>query len=119
MDNKIPKIQNTAERVRKKFEEKGIPKEELVELYSTYNRKVNGDTFIAEAERVFPKLNCGLATVYLQKILGEGEIVRGKYQNENHTFLILEDNQIVDITADQYGGSRVYVGDLKPPWSLE
>jgi len=51
--------------------------------------------------------------------VAEGEIVQGKYQNENHTFLMLEDNQIVDITADQYGGPKVYVGDLKLPWSLE
>ena len=68
---------------------------------------------------MFPNLNCGLATVYLRKLFSDGKIVNGKYQNKNHTFLLLEDSVVVDITSDQYGGPKVYVGLLQSPWSLE
>ena len=68
---------------------------------------------------MFPNLNCGLATVYLRKLFSDGRIVNGKYKDNNHTFLLLEDSVVVDITSDQYGGPKVYVGPLQSPWSLE
>ena len=117
MENKIIQIQNIAERVRKEFEQKNISKEELVQLYSEYNPSVNGSIFVDEAEKMFPKLNCGLTSLYLQKMLG-GEIIQGTYNDNGHTYLLV-DKQIVDITADQYGGPKIYVGKLKLPWKIK
>lgn len=57
------------------------------------------------------------ATVYLNHLFSAGEIVNGKFKGNNHTFLLLDQNIVVDITADQYGGPRVYVGEMKLPWS--
>ncbi len=115
MGNRKADIRDIAEAIRMKFERRQIPKEELARLYSRYNPQVDGNIFIKEAEKLFPKLNCGLATVYLQKVLG-GEIVNGQFQNHNHTYLLLN-GEVVDITADQYGGPEVYVGELKFPWA--
>lgn len=102
--------------VRTKFEEGKIDYKLLEELYLNYNKIDCIDEFLLKSRELFPKLNCGLATVYLQHLLG-GEIINGKYSDQNHTFLLLE-NQIIDITADQYGGPKVYVGVLKEPWML-
>ena len=110
------KIFDIAGKIRREFEERMIPRDVLVSLYSAYNPKVDVDLFVDEAEKIFPKLNCGLTSVYLQSILG-GEIMRGKFENNNHTFLLLHDF-VVDITADQYGGEKVHVGSLKYPWSM-
>lgn len=114
MSKTVLEIQDLARDVRKKFELGLIPKEILVKLYSEYNPKVEAVTFVNEAETIFPSLNCGLTSVYLQEVLG-GKIVHGKYGNQNHTFLKYQDT-IVDITADQFGGPKVYVGKLKSPW---
>lgn len=108
-------IREIAERIRKEFEEKRIPEETLFWLYSQYNRGVNGNIFVAEAKKIFPNLNCGLSSIYLRKMLG-GELVQGYYDGYNHTFLMLG-GRVVDITADQYGGSKVYIGELKFPWT--
>lgn len=116
MLNKFANIQYVAENIREKFEQRQIPNKELAKLYSEYNPKVNKDVFITEAVKIFPKLNCGLTSIYLQQILG-GELVWGKYNEHAHSFLLLDGNTIVDITADQYGGPKVYVGRLEFPWS--
>ncbi len=108
-------MQDVAENVRAKFEQKLIPKEELAQVYSKYNPWVDGEEFVVEAEKIFPRLNCGLTSVYLQRVLG-GEVVRGQYDGHNHTYLLL-DGEIVDITADQYGGPKIYVGEFKLPWT--
>jgi hypothetical protein len=103
---------------RKMFESGLADKKELTELYLEYNKNVEDvDLFIKRAKDLFPELNCGLASVYLQKTLGGGEIINGKYKNKKHTFLLLG-NKILDITADQYGGPKTYIGPLKKPWSL-
>lgn len=119
MENMSSDVKSITEKVREDFEQKRIPRDELVRLYSEYNPKIDASVFVAEAEKVFPKLNCGLASVYLQNILGDGKIVRGSYEGNDHTFLLLNDDTIVDITADQYGGPEVYVGKLKTPWSTK
>ena len=112
MENNLQKI---AQDIRKKFEQKQIAQGELAQIYSAYNPAVNGMTFVVEAEKLFPRLNCGLTTAYLQKILG-GEIVQGRFKDWNHTYLLV-DGFVVDITADQYGGPKVYVGEWKFPWT--
>lgn len=102
--------------MRKDFEKKLISKNILKRLYEEYNPQVNSNKFVTEAEKIFPKLNCGLTSVYLKNLLG-GKIVQGKYKRHNHTFLLLQGN-IIDITADQYDGPKIYVGKLKSPWRL-
>ncbi len=116
-DKNSPNLISILERVRLEFEKKKVPKQILAQLYIRYNPTVDGDLFVAEAEKMFPRLNCGLASVYLRQVLG-GDIVRGKYGEHDHTFLML-DGQVVDITADQYGGPKVYVGNLCSPWARE
>jgi hypothetical protein len=111
MDN----ILDIVERTRTDFDQKNVNIRDLSRLYQAFNPVPNIDMFVLEALKMFPELNCGLATVYLQSKLG-GEIIKGKYQERYHTFLMLGD-QIVDITADQYGGPRIYVGPLQAPWS--
>ena len=111
-------METLVKKVREDFERKQIPKGKLAELYAKYNPTVDAPLFVGEAEKIFPRLNCGLASVYLQEVLGCGKIVCGTFQNYNHTFLQLPDGKIVDITAGQYGGPSVYVGSLVPPWPL-
>ena len=117
MVNRVSKIQTIVERVRVEFEEKRVPKDLLSCLYTRYNPEIDGNRFVAEAEKLFPKLNCGLTSVYLQDMLG-GNVIQGKYRAHNHTFLLVG-NLVVDITADQYDGSGVYIGELKFPWTLK
>lgn len=62
--------------------------------------------------------------MYLKHILGIGKEERGKYGEEDHTFLLIEEEKpeqrlVIDITSDQYGGPRVYVGPLQAPWGLK
>ncbi|MBI4918458.1 hypothetical protein HY837_00900 [archaeon] len=103
--------------VREQFERKELDKILLKKLYSRYTFVDDLDFFIMTALNQFPKLNCGLATVYLQYLLG-GNIIKGKYKDNSHTFLVLN-NLVIDITSDQYRGPKVYVGELNLPWSVK
>jgi len=100
----------------------GVPRELLAALYTQYDSAVEIDAFLDEAARIFPTGNCGLASVYLQHLYGIGSVRRGYYNGQRHTFLCLYPSQandiIVDITADQFGGPKIYVGPLRAPWTL-
>ena len=111
-------VYKIAVKIRKNLQNKKIPSTILARLYQKYNTEVNVVEFVKEAKKLFPKLNCGLASVYLKYVLGRGEVVSGKYDQNNHTFLKIGKNKILDITADQYGGPEVYFGEIKSPWSL-
>jgi hypothetical protein len=92
----------------------------LIELYSAYNPEVeNVPLFVDTALAQFPKLSCGIASLYLRELLGTGYVVQALYGRENHTVYISIDNLIVDITADQYGGPEIYVGEMVEPWLLK
>jgi len=104
--------------IRSNFERWSIPDNVLVSLYSEYNKEVDNNIFVTKSKNMFPKLNCGLASLYIQKELGEGKIVKGSYMGNPHTFLMLGSEQIIDITADQYGGPKIYIGKIKQPWEL-
>lgn len=112
-------IKRTAGRARQELEKKRVDREFLKEIYRRYADVPDVELFVQRAEEMFPNLNCGLASVYLQHRLGEGEVVQGKYDQHDHTFLLLADGTTVDITADQYGGPKVYCGPLRQPWSLK
>ena len=104
-------------RVRKEFEKISMDVMKLTKIYDKYNKIENTENFVKQGLAQFPKLNCGLASSYLQDKIG-GEIIKGKFGDNNHSFLKLGKN-IVDITADQYGGPKVYIGPLIKPWSVK
>jgi len=108
-----------AREVRKSFEKREIPQEKLERVYFHYNSLKDIKTFIERALRLFPRGNCGLASVYLQQFLPSAEVIRGNYGLESHTFLLLDETVVIDITADQFGGPEVYVGLLKEPWRID
>ena len=112
-------VEEIAFKIRLDFENQKIDENELGELYQRYNSIKSIDSFIQIGKEVFPNLNCGLATVYLKKLFPDSEIIKGKYGDNNHTFLLLDERVVVDITSDQYGGPRVYVGPLRNPWSVD
>ena len=112
----LDKIRMKALKARKKFKSGRIDKNKLALFYYRYNPISDTKTFVKRSRRLFPNLNCGLASLYLKDKLHVGEIIRGKYNGKNHTFLLIDDEVVVDITADQYGGPEVYVGPLKKPW---
>ena len=108
---------DVARNVRRNFEKRTIDYLLLGELYQEYNPCPDIAEFIDTSKKIFPRYNCGLASVYLQHLLG-GEIVQESYSRYQHTFLLLE-KIIIDITADQFGGPRIYVGALIRPWCIE
>ena len=112
----VEEITLIAEETRRNFLNKKVDKWELEDLYSKYN--FVGDTclFVETAISHFPRLNCGLASVYLKKQIGKGNIINGKFKGNNHIFLLVDNILVVDITSDQYGGPEVYVGPVKYPW---
>ncbi len=111
------KIKEIVLKARMDFEQKKVLKKELIKLYNNYNKIKDAERFVDKAIRQFPKLNCGLSSLYLQEKLKTGKVVQGKYGRNNHTFLLVND-KIIDITADQYGGPYFYIGQLKEPWRL-
>ncbi len=115
----LEKIKKIAKKVREKFERGNISKELIKKLYIEYRLIQNVDSFFKRADQLFPNLNCGIASVYLKRKIKDSKIVQGKYKDNNHTFIITQDNLIVDITSDQYGGPKIYVGPIKSPWCLE
>lgn len=99
-------IEETACRAREEFEAHSIDSDVLAGLYQQYNPDV-GDVslFIQRARGLFPDLNCGLASICLRERLPSSRVVNGKYENEDHTFLLVQDDaeieHVVDITSDQ------------------
>lgn len=110
-------IDTSISQARLAFEQKKIPLTLLEELYRTYNSLPDLSQFMRKSQNLFPDLNCGIASLYLKHILGRGEIRKGLYGNHQHTVLLLDD-QIIDITADQFGGPRIYRGPLTYPWYI-
>ena len=102
--------------VRRNFEKRTIDYVLLYELYQEYNPRPDNAEFISISKKYFPRYNCGLASVYLQHLLGS-KIVQRSYQQYQHTVL-LQGKIIIDITADQFDGPKMYVGALKRPWCI-
>jgi len=113
----LVEIERIATKIRKEFENREIDYHLMKKLYLEYNPLADIDQFLDKSRKLFPRLNCGLASVCLKKIIGKGDVVPGKYGKNNHTFLLLGE-VVVDITSDQYRGPKVYVGPLRNPWSL-
>ena len=109
-------MQEIAQEIRSDFEAGAVDQELLIELYRGYADVGDTARFVNKAKEIFPNGNCGLASLYLKEKLG-GEVIRGKYGEHSHTFLFV-DETVIDITADQFGGPKVYIGPLRSPWSF-
>jgi len=114
---KLVEVNKKAFIIRNDFEKNKINYTLLKKEYMKYNKIKGIHRFIKKSKILFPKLNCGLASVYLKHFLG-GEVIKGKYKKQDHTFLFLGNKIVVDITADQYGGPKIYIGPIKEPWSV-
>ncbi|MFB6145854.1 MAG: hypothetical protein ABEJ99_05125 [Candidatus Nanohaloarchaea archaeon] len=111
-------IEKTAADVREQFQSGDIDVEQLEQLYSGYSDVDDVKEFVSKGVEKFPELCCGLASIYLKDRLGKGEVINGSYSDKNHTFLRVDGN-ILDITADQFGGPKLYFGPPEKPWSFE
>ncbi|PIN88827.1 hypothetical protein COU60_05380 [Candidatus Pacearchaeota archaeon CG10_big_fil_rev_8_21_14_0_10_34_76] len=103
---------------RHNFENNQIEFNLLKKLYIQYNSIKGIDRFLKDAQSLFPKLNCGVTSVYLRHLLKKGDVIKGYYKGHKHTFLKVDD-KIIDITSDQYGGPKIYIGPLVPPWKIK
>lgn len=108
---------NLVAQTRHLFEQRRIDPSLLAHLYQRYHPLTDIKHFIAHSQVLFPKLNCGIASLYLQYLLQEGKAIRGSYKGYAHTYLRLKENTIVDITADQFGGPPVYIGSPLFSWT--
>lgn len=108
----------TARETRLAFERNAFDIELARTAYGAYAPGIDLDLFLSRARALFPALNCGLCSTYLGAVLGCGVVRRGRYGDAGHTVLMVGD-LIVDITADQFGGPRVYVGALQRPWRFD
>jgi hypothetical protein len=133
----IETVLNIAERTRRDFEIGAITVPHLVEI-ALINRpnltdeqlkylRVGAEGGVGN----FPDEACQVATDELKHRLGFGKIIDGSYlvsepggheEFSRHEFLDISDpdsaeRTIVDITADQFGGPPVYVGEWRRPWS--
>lgn len=102
--------------IREQFENALIDRDLLKSLYLGYCSISEIDLFLERAIQLFPMGNCGLTSLYLQYLFG-GTIINGTYGGNPHTFLRLGDD-IIDLTADQFGGPKIYIGPLIFPWGL-
>lgn len=58
-------LRSIVKQIRIKFEEKSVEQQKIKKLYLSYNFVENVDLFVDLALNMFPKLNCGLASVYI------------------------------------------------------
>ncbi len=96
---KKSKMKEIALKVRRSFEQKEFEYERIQKEYERYGQIKDINLFFRKAKGLFPNVHCGITSLYIQKLLGTGKIVQGKYSLENHTFLLV-DQTIIDITAD-------------------
>lgn len=117
MNHGIGTLSTLAHKARRDFENGRIDTGVLEGLYAAYNPLQDLGSFIEASQHIFPSLNCGLASLYLRYLLGTGQLMRVRYGSHNHTVLQVDDETIMDITADQYGGPTIYIGPLASPYS--
>ncbi len=104
-----------AQESRRIFERKEVDLTHLTELYMRFFRKKNAEDMISFSIEMFPNTCCYVATLFLKEQLKGSRYISGGYKRFNHDFLEYR-GRILDITADQFGGPRIYVGPLVLPW---
>ena len=117
----VDKIYDAAVLAREGFERQTLDRDVLWLRYCRWNPSAydeDKDFFLDLAAQSFPVGNCGLASAYLweEVSIGDGQPKSVFYRGEGHTVL-LGRIAMVDITADQFGGPRVYIGPMVSPWS--
>lgn len=111
-------ILEIATATRRSFEDGSLDYELLAERFQQWFPKNNDPKYYAELTKTeFPAGCCGPASAYLRSEIGKGDITYGSYQNMGHLVLKISKKEIVDITADQFGGPAIYVGSLQYPWT--
>ena len=116
----ISDIEKIASETRLEFENGKVDRNKVIDLYwrkNPANRKFDVGS-LSSTLNIFPYNNCGLVSVYLESLIPDSKVVEGKYGLRYHDFILVQESIIVDITADQFGGPKVYVGKLRSPWSL-
>ncbi len=114
----LVQIEQKAICARAEFDEQRAPISLIKFLYlEYYPSNLDTDAHIDFMLERFPIGNCAIASVYLRHLIGDGDVIDGRYNVEDHQFLYVG-KLVVDITADQFGGPKVHVGELREPWSL-
>ncbi len=117
-----------ARAVREMFETGRYDPSEVSELVQTYwtNRGSQRDSeqlrsSIESCMPNFPRGWCDIASVVLMHRLGEGELLTGVYYKSPRVFdshaVLSVGGAICDMTADQFGGPKLYVGEFVLPWT--
>ncbi len=113
-----PEILNIVSQTRNAFEDGSIDSSLLKARFGIwYPGVANIQEYIDGARDDFPNGCCSMASAYLREEIGAGQIKYGRYNGYGHTVLKLSKFEIVDITADQFGGPDVYYGSLEHPWT--
>ncbi|HVV67264.1 MAG TPA: hypothetical protein VHB72_04330 [Candidatus Saccharimonadales bacterium] len=116
----IKEVYRVAKEVREGFEQRSFDPEVVWARYCSWvpdARHWDRGKFLDLANTSFPLGCCGLASAFLSKEVdvGYGQPEHIYYKSYPHTVL-LGDIAMVDITADQFGGPRIYVGPMVDPW---
>ena len=117
----VEKIYEAAAKVRNEFESQSVDRDLLWVRYCRWNPaawRYDKNRYLDLAAASFPLGSCGLASAYLwgEVDVGEGQPKSVYYRGYEHTVL-LGRIAMVDITADQFGGPRVYIGPMLDPWT--
>jgi hypothetical protein len=121
ISSKIDEIYQIATEVREGFELQSLDPKIVWSRYCRWvpdARHWDKDKFLSLANTAFPLGCCGLASAFLSEEvdIGCGIPEHILYKDEPHTIL-LGSLAMIDITADQFGGPRIYVGPMVRPWS--
>lgn len=134
-------LQLLAEEARREWEQDAIDYKLLCKLYRKWveefgltDHRVELDDYgirsiVQLARHYFPKGCCGVASCWLARKIPDSKLVHGAYQirkkkwfglkvkvtEEPHTWIETGDT-IIDITADQFGGPKIYIGPVKEPY---
>lgn len=112
--------------VREMLSTKSYDKDEIVHLTQNFYSKSNPEHIQRSVEAClpnFPRGCCDFASLLLQDRIQDGEVTTGVYYKrprafDAHAFLQLG-GILCDLTADQFGGPRIYIGEFVLPWALK
>ena len=117
----IEKVRGAALQARSDFEKCIVSKDLMRELSISSDPALQHvfDRYFDDTIQKFPRGNCRLAAIYLKHLAGFGHVAEGTYGGNYHRFWAGEEGELIaDITADQFGGPKVYVGRVVAPWSI-
>lgn len=77
---------------------------------------MDADAFCTNATAIFPSGRAGSHRCSSVTCLVSETWFTVSMKATGHAFLQVRRRIVVDVTADQFGGPGVHVGDLLPPW---